>query len=126
MQFHITNSQAPRKEFIWMPGLMRPLWDLYWTAIDMNGSTRAKNAVAKTQTLLRENERSPPKDALMQVILLYGGLRTLEGMVESAIQLSAWKCHKARIELEEGEDLYSGKWFANMQDKWKQWREANK
>ena len=90
----------------------------------MNRSRKAMNAVGRTRRLFEDNTRSPQKEQLMEVILLYGGLRTLEPMVEAATKLTEGGYSKSRIDKKDGEDLYGGRWFAHMNDKKEQWRKA--
>lgn len=112
MRFYVLHPHIIRSDFLVMPGLMRPTWDLYWSAIDMTRSPTAKIAVAETYKLFQEHPNgSPDKDKILDVVLLYGKLTTLTTKVAAAIRLVEEGKTKAKVKYYDGRKLYDGTWF---------------
>ena len=112
MRRFITNTHLFRPEFTTMPGVMRPLWDLYWSAMDMTESLPARRAVAKTCKLFSDYpNRSPGKDRVLDAIDAYAGLTRLKDMVRAAMRLADEEQWRVRIQYHQGGELYDGSWF---------------
>lgn len=116
VHFHIVNPHIARPEFAHMPGLMRPMWDLYWCAMDMNKSVTAARATAATRQLFQDNLQAPLTDQLIDTIMLYSGLESQTQKVTAALRLEEEKQSKARITKADGRKLYDGSWFVELEE----------
>lgn len=116
VRLHILNPEMIRPTFNHMIGLMRPLWDLYWCCKDMTLSPTAARATAATKQLfLQCDSKSPSKEQLLDIIMLYTGLKSQKTKVDAALKIAELKLSKTRIRKNDGFKLYNGSWFAEFE-----------
>lgn len=105
------NHNLTRYDFNHMPALMRVLWDLYWSAMDMDNSQIAMQATSETRIFFDQNTKGPTKQALMDTIMLYSGLKTQQLKIDAAIKLIELKKNHAKMMKADGYKMYDGSWF---------------
>ena len=91
---------------------MRPIWDMYWSAMDMTNSVTAKKAVAATRKLFEDHpNKMPPKEKVVEVALMYTKFRSLKEKVDAVLKLAEIGGWTDKIKFRDGRNLYDGTYF---------------
>lgn len=117
MRTNIICPHFDRQAFIAMPGILRIVWDTYWTAIDMPKSFIAHRATAKTKDLFLTHISTPTNDELIDNMKAYNGLKRLQPMIVAASKLKQFNYCKVSIPNAQGHKLYDGQWVAELEAK---------
>jgi hypothetical protein len=112
MCFYITHPNIARSNFVTMPAPMHPIWDMYWTAMDMTESLTARKAVIATRKLFEDHpNKMPMQDKVIDVALIYRKFRLLKHKVEAVLKLVVFGKWKDKIKYMYGQKLYDGTYF---------------
>lgn len=94
-----------------MPAVMRVLWDVYWTAMDMENSIQARRATAATREKLQYSHKMMTKEQLGDLFGLFRSLKTLKPKADIGLRLLPMKNAFKPMNKKEVMSLYDGSWF---------------
>ncbi|KAI6029977.1 hypothetical protein EDC04DRAFT_2605592 [Pisolithus marmoratus] len=117
MQTYVLKPNINRPDFLQMPGVMSPLWDMYWNAMDMGKSPTARAATIATRKLFDQHHTMPPKDQITDVLWQYAKVRSLKVKFDAAVRLCQEGLWKTQVKRADHHRLYDGTFFAEVATK---------